>query len=94
MPNELSKIRIAIDAIDDQIVPLLAKRIDLAMEASRHKHTIQEVRGCDRVQEVLKAVATRACQADGNVDAIVNIYANVIQVLTGLQLREKGMAEK
>lgn len=94
MQEKLEAIRGAIDTIDDQLVPLLAKRIDLAMDASRHKRTAEEVRGCDRVQKVLDSVAIRARQANGNVDAIVGIYAHVIQTLTDLQLRDKGMAER
>lgn len=94
MQERLAILRGAIDALDDQIVPLLAKRIDLAMEASRHKRTAEEVRSCDRVQQVLDSVAARARQTDGNVDAIVRIYAHVIQTLTDLQLRSKGMAEQ
>lgn len=94
MQEKLAAIRSAIDTLDDQIVPLLAKRIDLAMEASRHKRTAEEVRGCDRVQKVLDSVAARARRADGHVDAIVEIYAHVIQTLTHMQLRSKGMADQ
>ena len=94
MQKNLTTIRAEIDAIDDQIVPLLAKRISLASEASRYKHTAEEVRGCDRVKQVLDSVAIRAQKANGNVDTIVGIYAFVIQTLTELQLREKGMAER
>ena len=60
IPEQLADIRRQIDGIDDQIVPLLAKRIALALEASKHKHTVEEIRGCNRVQQVLDAAAVRA----------------------------------
>lgn len=94
MQEKLNQIRNTIDAIDDQIVPLLAKRIGLALEASRYKHTIEEVRGCDRVKLVLSSVAERARNADGNIEVIVDIYAFIIQKLTDLQLQEKGMVKE
>ncbi|WP_182282875.1 chorismate mutase [Comamonas testosteroni] len=94
MQRKLNEIRNSIDAIDDQVVPLLAKRIGLALEASRYKHTVAEVRGCNRVKIVLDSVAERARKVDGNVDAIVDIYAFIIQKLTEMQLQEKGMIQK
>lgn len=94
MLERLRTIRGAIDALDDQIVPLLARRIDLAMETSRYKRTTDEIRGCQRVKQVLDSVATRARQSKGNVDAIVDIYAHMIDTLTDLQLRSKAMAER
>ena len=94
MQEQLIEIRRVIDTIDDQVVPLLARRIDLALEAARYKHTAEEVSGCDRVQKVLDSVAVRARHANGNVYVIVGIYAFVIQALTDLQLREKGMGER
>ncbi len=93
-PNEeLAAIRRRIDQIDDQIVPLLAHRIALALEASRHKRTAEEVRGCDRVRQVLDAVAERARPVHGDVDTIVAIYRFIIERLTALQLHDKGLVE-
>lgn len=94
MQEKLNQIRNDIDAIDDQIVPLLAKRIGLALEASRYKHTVAEVQSCDRVKMVLGSVAERTRKVDGNADAIVDIYSFIIQKLTEMQLQEKGLIEK
>jgi isochorismate pyruvate lyase len=90
--QELAGIRSRIDQIDDQLVPLLSQRIALALQASRYKNTVEEVRGCDRVRQVLDAVASRAVGAGGDADTVVEIYRFIIEKLTTLQLREKGMA--
>lgn len=92
IPNQLADIRRQIDSIDDQIVPLLVKRITLALEASKYKHTVDEIRGCDRVRQVLDAASARARRADGDPDAIVAIYRSIVDTLTELQLRSKGLA--
>ncbi|WAI84918.1 MULTISPECIES: chorismate mutase [Achromobacter] len=86
----LRQIRAQIDQIDDQLVPLLAKRIRLALEASEHKNTDDEIRGCDRVQEVLEGVKLRARKEGGAVDSILAIYTFLVQELTTLQLRAKA----
>lgn len=62
---ELNAIRECIDIIDDQLVTLLVKRIDLALQASQFKRTEEEVLGCDRVKQVLDKAALRAEKAGG-----------------------------
>jgi isochorismate pyruvate lyase len=89
--SNLDTIRTRIDLIDDQIVPLLVQRIDLALEASRYKRSEEEVRGCDRVRQVLDKAEGRAAKAGGHTDTVVAIYRHLIHELTELQLRAKGM---
>ncbi|KPJ35057.1 hypothetical protein BMUNKI379_09910 [Burkholderia multivorans] len=93
MPDNLADIRRRIDDIDDQIVPLLVKRIALSLEASKYKHTIDEIRGCERVHQVLDAASARAHRAGGDPDAIVAIYRSIVDILTELQLRSKGLVD-
>ena len=92
--NELSIIREQIDEIDDQIIPLLVRRTALALEASKFKHTRKEVRGEDRVAQVLDRVATRARAAGGYQDSVQTIYRAIIAELTQLQLVSKGLTEQ
>lgn len=91
--NELSAIRTQIDAVDDEIIPLLVRRTALALEASKFKHTMQEVKGEDRVRQVLDRVAARARDAGGHEDTIEAIYRAIIAELTQLQLITKGIAK-
>jgi len=87
--EELQTIRQHIDRVDDQLVPLLVQRIDLALQASRHKRTEEEVRGCDRVRIVLDKAAVRATNAGGHAETVVAIYRNIVHELTELQLRTR-----
>ena len=86
---ELQEIRKKIDALDDDLVQLLVKRIRLAMRASDYKHTAEDVKGCDRVQIVLDSVGKRATQAGGYEETVQNIYRTIISELTDLQLKKK-----
>lgn len=90
-PTELITIRQQIDHIDDQMVPLLVQRIGLALQASQFKRTEEEVRGCDRVQQVLDKAAARAVSAGGHADTVVAVYRHLVHELTELQLRLKGL---
>lgn len=89
--TDLAAIRQHIDLIDDQIVPLLVQRIGLALQASQFKRTEEEVRGCDRVQQVLDKAALRARNAGGHAETVVAVYRHLVRELTDLQLRTKGM---
>ncbi len=89
IPNELLEIRKQIDALDEQIVPLLVARTNLALSASDYKATEKQVRGDDgnRVNEVLERVVSKA---DEHKASIKVIYAAMIAELTELQLKKKG----
>ncbi|AKJ29270.1 chorismate mutase [Caldimonas brevitalea] len=88
---DLAHVRAQIDDIDAQLVPLLVRRTALALQASRLKHTVSEVKGEDRVREVLDRVAVRAREAGGHEATVQAIYRAMITELTQLQLRAKGM---
>lgn len=88
-PEELQAIRKHIDLVDDQLVPLLVQRIDLALQASLYKRTEEEIRGCDRVRLVLDKAAARADKAGGHTETVVAIYRNIVHELTELQLRTR-----
>lgn len=92
-PAELALIRQHIDRVDDQLVPLLVQRIGLALQASRFKRTEEEVRGCDRVRQVLDKTALRAEKSGGHTETVVAIYRHIVYELTELQLRNKTMQE-
>lgn len=92
-PTELAAIRQQIDSVDDQLVPLLVQRIGLALQASRFKRTEEEVRGCDRVGQVLDKAALRAQKSGGHTETVVAIYRHIVHELTELQLRNRAMQE-
>lgn len=87
---DLVSIRYAIDHIDEQLVPLLVRRIELALQASRFKRTEEEVRGCDRVRQVLDKAALRAEKAGGHAETVVAVYRHMVHELTELQLRVRA----
>ena len=66
LPDTLSEVRQAIDALDGQLIELLARRQKLVRQAGRlkPKHDAQAVAAPDRVAQVIKARREQA-QAAG-----------------------------
>ena len=91
--QELALIRAQIDQVDDQIIPLLVRRASLALMACQYKHDVREIKGEQRVRQVLDMVAVRARAAGGYEDVIQSIYRAIIAELTGLQMAAKGMTD-
>lgn len=77
--NPLPKFRNEIDAIDDQIVDLLARRFAVAGEVAAYKaKSGVAVRLEDRIAEVLERNARRATKNGAEAEAIRAIYKTII----------------
>ena len=70
---DLLSLRKQIDEIDDQLIPLLMKRMDIAKEVAAYKveHSIP-VLNAEREQEILDSVAAK-CGEQG--EAIKTIFS-------------------
>ncbi len=79
--NPLPAFRQEIDAIDDQIVDLLARRFAVAGEVAAYKaKSGVAVRLEDRIAEVLERNARRATKNGAEAEAIRAIYKTIIDV--------------
>ena len=65
LPDTLAEVRQAIDALDGQLIGLLARRQQLVAQAGRlkPKHDAQAVAAPERVTQVLKARREQAAAA-------------------------------
>jgi isochorismate pyruvate lyase len=85
---DLAPFRAEIDALDREIVALLARRTRVVRELGRLKRDEQTVRSPDRVRQVLERVRALA-EAQGMPGQIaVRTYEALIAALTDLQLEE------
>ena len=80
---DLLSLRKQIDEIDDQLIPLLMKRMDIAKEVAAYKveHSIP-VLNAEREQEILDSVAAK-CGEQG--EAIKTIFSATMDVSRALQ---------
>jgi chorismate mutase len=87
MDNKINEIRQEIDKMDSIIVDALVKRIDCVLEVVKYKKNEEEVRGCDRVKIVLDKVKNLAKSSGGHEDIVADIYQQIINILTNMQLK-------
>ncbi len=79
--NPLPAYRKKIDAIDDQIVDLLARRFAIANQVAAYKaKSGVAVRLEDRIDEVLMRTSARAKQNGAEAEAIRAIYKTIIEM--------------
>lgn len=84
----LDDIRQQIDAIDSEIIRLLAQRSGLVSEAGKLKKSEAEVRATERVEKVLDNVKKKA--ATSGLDPLIaeKIYRTIIECFINKEMRE------
>jgi isochorismate pyruvate lyase len=76
--TSLEEVRGAIDALDRQLVHLLAERRGLVLQAARFKKTDQDVRAPARVEQVIAKVRGLAAAEGIEPDLVEALYRRLI----------------
>jgi len=84
----LTEIRAGIDALDRELVGLLARREALVRQVAPLKSDGQAVRAPDRVAQVVARVRTLASEAGADPDLIERIYRGMIQAFIDMETDE------
>jgi isochorismate pyruvate lyase len=77
--RDMSDVREAIDALDREIVALLADRLHFIGEAARIKASREAVRDEPRIEDVVAKVRASAAAAGMNPDFIEPLYRDLIE---------------
>ena len=77
--RDMGEVRAAIDAIDREIVALLADRLHFIGEAARIKASRDAVRDEPRIEDVVAKVRASATAAGMNPDFIEPLYRDLIE---------------
>ena len=85
-PLSLPEIRAAIDAVDGDLVRLLARREQLVRQAAPLKRDAQAVRDPDRVEQVVTRARAHAVTAGADPEVVERIYRTMIQAFIDLEL--------
>ena len=75
----MQEVRAEIDALDREIVALLADRLHYIDEAARIKQNRDQVRDEARIADVLKKVAATACDVGADAKVIVATYQTLVE---------------
>lgn len=91
--QSLEEVRDFIDAIDHQIVALMAKRSGFVRQAARFKTDAAAVRAPDRVAQVVGRVRTMAQRHTLDPDIVEAAYRAMIEGFIQTELAEKARLE-
>ncbi len=84
----LIALRAEIDAIDDQLVDLLARRQQLVQGAAAFKRDADEVRGADRRRLIMERLQRRAADQGLDPQVVDAVWTAMIDVFVALELSE------
>ncbi|MFJ6675523.1 chorismate mutase [Actinosynnema sp. NPDC091369] len=93
LPTSLAEVRTRIDAIDSELVRLLADRQGLVRAAASFKTDAQAVRAPDRVARVIASVRERALAAGLEPAVAEAVWRAMIGAFIDLELAEHAKAQ-
>lgn len=86
--SSLEEVRTNIDAIDRQIVALIAQRGGFVAQAAHFKQSTTDVRAPQRVEQVVAKARTLARELGANADVIEAVYRAMISAFIEAELAE------
>ena len=86
--TSIDEVRANIDAIDKEIVGLLAERGGFVKQAARFKKTTDDVKAPQRVEQVITKVRELAAEVGGNPDVTEAVYRAMISAFISAELQE------
>jgi len=87
--QSLEEVRSNIDALDRRIVSLMAERSHHVLDAARFKHSPEEVRDPQRMEQVITKVRTLALQAGTDPGLVERTYRAMIGAMIELEQAER-----
>ena len=94
MTDSLDAVRRAIDALDAEVVRLLADRERLVRRAAAFKNDEEGVRAPARVEAVIGRVRAHATASGASPDVVERVYRAMIGAFVELELAEHRDTEK
>lgn len=76
--QDLQEIRNTIDALDEQIIPLLCERIQYITQAAQFKESAADTRRFGRIEAIITRAKAYAAAMGANEDYIESVYRHLI----------------
>jgi len=93
-PESLDEVRESIDALDHEIVRLLAEREEYVRRAARFKKTREDVEAPKRVEEVIRKVKALARSHGASPDVVEKVYRTMISRFIALETEEHARGQR
>ncbi|MFZ3053378.1 MAG: chorismate mutase [Sulfuricurvum sp.] len=86
--KSLEELRNCIDAVDDQIVEFIAARNAYVKQAAKFKHSIDEIKGEERMEAVMDRVRMRAMEFGVSPNLLTKLYTIMIDEMVEAEIAE------
>ncbi len=86
--NSLQEVRDEIDKVDEQIIKLIANRKDYVKQAANFKHSVDEIKSDDRINDVLDKVRHQALSLSLSPNLITEIYRRMIDDMVETEISQ------
>ncbi|MCF6200533.1 MAG: chorismate mutase [Hydrogenimonas sp.] len=84
----LDELRKEVDKVDDKIVELIAVRNDYIKQAAKFKHTVEEIKADERIEDVLNHVRHKALTLGVSPNMVADIYKQMIDEMVETEIAE------
>ncbi|NOR55419.1 MAG: chorismate mutase [Sulfurovum sp.] len=92
--NTLEEARIAIDAVDKELVTLIATRNEYIKQIAHFKNSVEEVKAEDRISEVINNVREQAISLDLSPNLVNDLYVRMIDEMVESEISEFKNAQR
>ena len=86
--NSLEELRGYIDRLDDQIVELIAERNSYVKQAAHFKHSVEEIKGAERMEAVMDHVRSKAMELGVSPNLVSTLYKYMIDEMVEAEIAE------
>jgi isochorismate pyruvate lyase len=86
--ESLQEVRDEIDKVDEQIIKLIASRKDYVKQAANFKHSVDEIKAEDRIDDVLSKVKHQALSMRLSPNLIDDIYRKMIDDMVETEISQ------
>ena len=86
--SSLEELRTQIDALDDQIVDMIAERNRYVRQAAKFKNSVDEIKADERIDAVINRVRHRALTAGLSPNMITELYRMMIDEMVEAEIAE------
>jgi isochorismate pyruvate lyase len=84
----LEELRQEVDAVDEKIVELIALRNAYIKQAAGFKHTVEEIKTDERIDDVLNHVRHKALSLGVSPNMVADIYKRMIDAMVETEIAE------
>lgn len=86
--HSLNDVRAQIDELDDRIVELIAARNAYVKQAANFKHSVEEIKAKERMEDVMDRVRHKAMELGVSPNLMTNLYTVMIDAMVESEISE------